>query len=158
ALREKAMISSGNLPSAPVAQWIEQRFPKPRAHVRFMPGALTGRRGIDRRRGARRTSRRSHRPRGIVVQLETARPILPEQLLLHRLGAVAEVIDGAASVFDLRDRVFLAARLAAALTSVAGIEDQRCVREYPRPSRASAARSRYRPDLSPRLAPRPRTR
>ena len=29
------------LPSAgaPVAQWIEQRFPKPRAHVRFMPGA-----------------------------------------------------------------------------------------------------------------------
>ena len=25
--------------SAPVAQWIEQRFPKPRAHVRFMPGA-----------------------------------------------------------------------------------------------------------------------
>jgi hypothetical protein len=24
---------------APVAQWIEQRFPKPRAHVRFMPGA-----------------------------------------------------------------------------------------------------------------------
>ena len=27
-------------PAAPVAQWIEQRFPKPRAHVRFMPGAL----------------------------------------------------------------------------------------------------------------------
>ena len=27
------------LPRAPVAQWIEQRFPKPRAHVRFMPGA-----------------------------------------------------------------------------------------------------------------------
>src|SRR4051812_12873246 len=27
--------------NAPVAQWIEQRFPKPRAHVRFMPGALT---------------------------------------------------------------------------------------------------------------------
>ena len=27
-------------PKAPVAQWIEQRFPKPRAHVRFMPGAL----------------------------------------------------------------------------------------------------------------------
>ena len=26
---------------APVAQWIEQRFPKPRAHVRFMPGALS---------------------------------------------------------------------------------------------------------------------
>src|SRR5262245_19391519 len=26
--------------SAPVAQWIEQRFPKPRAHVRFMPGAF----------------------------------------------------------------------------------------------------------------------
>ena len=25
--------------NAPVAQWIEQRFPKPRAHVRFMPGA-----------------------------------------------------------------------------------------------------------------------
>ncbi len=25
---------------APVAQWIEQRFPKPRAHVRFMPGAF----------------------------------------------------------------------------------------------------------------------
>jgi hypothetical protein len=24
---------------APVAQWIEQWFPKPRAHVRFMPGA-----------------------------------------------------------------------------------------------------------------------
>jgi hypothetical protein len=30
-------------PAAPVAQWIEQRFPKPRAHVRFMPGALTAR-------------------------------------------------------------------------------------------------------------------
>src|SRR5204863_3716308 len=28
-----------NVPPAPVAQWIEQRFPKPRAHVRFMPGA-----------------------------------------------------------------------------------------------------------------------
>jgi DNA-binding CsgD family transcriptional regulator len=27
-------------PSAPVAQWIEQRFPKPRAQVRFLPGAL----------------------------------------------------------------------------------------------------------------------
>ena len=26
-------------PSAPVAQWIEQRFPKPRAQVRFLPGA-----------------------------------------------------------------------------------------------------------------------
>ena len=25
--------------SAPVAQWIEQRFPKPRAQVRFLPGA-----------------------------------------------------------------------------------------------------------------------
>src|SRR5213078_4839652 len=25
---------------APVAQWIEQRFPKPRALVRFRPGAL----------------------------------------------------------------------------------------------------------------------
>jgi hypothetical protein len=25
---------------APVAQWIEQRFPKPRAQVRFLPGAL----------------------------------------------------------------------------------------------------------------------
>lgn len=25
---------------APVAQWREQRFPKPRAHVRFVPGAL----------------------------------------------------------------------------------------------------------------------
>src|SRR5215210_8561410 len=25
--------------SAPVAQWIEQRFPKPRAQVRFRPGA-----------------------------------------------------------------------------------------------------------------------
>src|SRR5919198_989767 len=24
---------------APVAQWIEQRFPKPRAQVRFLPGA-----------------------------------------------------------------------------------------------------------------------
>src|SRR5919197_1309705 len=24
-----------------VAQWIEQRFPKPRAEVRFLPGALT---------------------------------------------------------------------------------------------------------------------
>ena len=27
--------------NAPVAQWIEQWFPKPRAHVRFMPGALS---------------------------------------------------------------------------------------------------------------------
>jgi hypothetical protein len=26
---------------APVAQWIEQRFPKPRAQVRFLPGALS---------------------------------------------------------------------------------------------------------------------
>jgi hypothetical protein len=26
---------------APVAQWIEQRFPKPRALVRFRPGALS---------------------------------------------------------------------------------------------------------------------
>ena len=26
-------------PKAPVAQWIEQRFPKPRAQVRFLPGA-----------------------------------------------------------------------------------------------------------------------
>ena len=25
---------------APVAQWIEQRFPKPRAQVRFLPGAF----------------------------------------------------------------------------------------------------------------------
>jgi hypothetical protein len=29
------------LPPALVAQWIEQRFPKPRAEVRFLPGALT---------------------------------------------------------------------------------------------------------------------
>src|SRR3954469_9932042 len=29
--------------SAPVAQWIEQRFPKPRAQVRFLSGALAGR-------------------------------------------------------------------------------------------------------------------
>jgi hypothetical protein len=28
-------------PGAPVAQWIEQRFPKPRALVRFRPGALS---------------------------------------------------------------------------------------------------------------------
>ena len=27
------------VPAAPVAQWIEQRFPKPRALVRFRPGA-----------------------------------------------------------------------------------------------------------------------
>ena len=27
---------------APVAQWIEQRFPKPRALVRFRPGASMG--------------------------------------------------------------------------------------------------------------------
>src|SRR5439155_18993348 len=27
-------------PVAPVAQWIEQRFPKPRALVRFRPGAF----------------------------------------------------------------------------------------------------------------------
>jgi hypothetical protein len=26
--------------NAPVAQWIEQRFPKPRAQVRFLPGAF----------------------------------------------------------------------------------------------------------------------
>ena len=30
--------------NAPVAQWIEQRFPKPRALVRFRPGALRSRR------------------------------------------------------------------------------------------------------------------
>jgi hypothetical protein len=29
---------------APVAQWIEQRFPKPRAQVRFLPGALASKR------------------------------------------------------------------------------------------------------------------
>jgi hypothetical protein len=28
-------------PRAPVAQWIEQRFPKPRAQVRFLSGALS---------------------------------------------------------------------------------------------------------------------
>src|SRR5262249_56690285 len=35
------LVTIRALPSrrAPVAQWIEQRFPKPRAHVRFMPGA-----------------------------------------------------------------------------------------------------------------------
>ena len=33
---------------APVAQWIEQRFPKPRAHVRFMPGALSRSRPAER--------------------------------------------------------------------------------------------------------------
>ena len=32
------------LPAAPVAQWIEQRFPKPRALVRFRPGAPRWRR------------------------------------------------------------------------------------------------------------------
>ena len=34
---------SGRYPHrrAPVAQWIEQRFPKPRAQVRFLPGALS---------------------------------------------------------------------------------------------------------------------
>ena len=40
---------------APVAQWIEQRFPKPRAQVRFLPGAsrsgftdsLHGKEGVD---------------------------------------------------------------------------------------------------------------
>ena len=35
--------------TAPVAQWIEQRFPKPRAHVRFMPGALASRGKLDDR-------------------------------------------------------------------------------------------------------------
>src|ERR1700694_4243704 len=30
-------------PNAPVAQWIEQRFPKPRAQVRFLSGALAAR-------------------------------------------------------------------------------------------------------------------
>jgi hypothetical protein len=30
---------------APVAQWIEQRFPKPCAKVRFLPGVPAGRRG-----------------------------------------------------------------------------------------------------------------
>ena len=32
----RAALPSGR---APVAQWIEQRFPKPRALVRFRPGA-----------------------------------------------------------------------------------------------------------------------
>src|SRR5919201_5071023 len=37
------MTAAGNYPGmhqlALVAQWIEQRFPKPRAEVRFLPGA-----------------------------------------------------------------------------------------------------------------------
>jgi WD domain, G-beta repeat len=39
--RRRFRLSAG-LPSrrAPVAQWIEQRFPRPRAQVRFMPGTL----------------------------------------------------------------------------------------------------------------------
>jgi hypothetical protein len=36
--RPQATLRCGR---APVAQWIEQRFPKPRALVRFRPGALT---------------------------------------------------------------------------------------------------------------------
>jgi hypothetical protein len=32
--------------NAPVAQWIEQRFPKPRAQVRFLPGAFRSSRHI----------------------------------------------------------------------------------------------------------------
>ena len=35
-------------PKAPVAQWIEQRFPKPRAQVRFLPGALARRAALVR--------------------------------------------------------------------------------------------------------------
>src|SRR3954451_20019024 len=31
--------AAGRPPLAPVAQWIEQRFPKPRAQVRFLSGA-----------------------------------------------------------------------------------------------------------------------
>src|SRR5665213_1191243 len=31
---------AANCRCAPVAQWIEQRFPKPRAQVRFLSGAL----------------------------------------------------------------------------------------------------------------------
>ena len=38
-----------NRPFAPVAQWIEQRFPKPRALVRFRPGAFGS---TERNRGA----------------------------------------------------------------------------------------------------------
>ncbi len=43
--------------TAPVAQWIEQRFPKPRAQVRFLSGALSGCRFSRGRR-----TRRDHSP------------------------------------------------------------------------------------------------
>ena len=39
ALREEAELPRYTPPSAPVAQWIEQWFPKPRALVRFRSGA-----------------------------------------------------------------------------------------------------------------------
>ena len=42
-LRAWGSRGRGELPCAraPVAQWIEQRFPKPRAQVRFLSGALS---------------------------------------------------------------------------------------------------------------------
>jgi hypothetical protein len=44
--------------NAPVAQWIEQWFPKPRAHVRFVPGAFpSGRAGVQRRVALRPTTK-----------------------------------------------------------------------------------------------------
>ena len=38
-IERKCGLSRMVEPKAPVAQWIEQRFPKPRAQVRFLPGA-----------------------------------------------------------------------------------------------------------------------
>src|SRR5690348_11546702 len=40
-VRQNVPIPAIPFGRAPVAQWIEQRFPKPRAQVRFLPGALT---------------------------------------------------------------------------------------------------------------------
>jgi hypothetical protein len=41
---ERQLAQNGLVePNAPVAQWIEQWFPKPRAQVRFLPGALLDR-------------------------------------------------------------------------------------------------------------------
>src|SRR3954447_4510993 len=52
--------AAGRPPLAPVAQWIEQRFPKPRAQVRFLSGALL-RLDTDRPRAAQAFSRRVQR-------------------------------------------------------------------------------------------------
>jgi hypothetical protein len=83
-------------PKAPVAQWIGQRFPKPRAHVRFMPGALATSRascwsGHHQRRPPRAVHAFSRAGRGAGGGSRLYRPRSgdPRRLLnvsLHRTG------------------------------------------------------------------------